>query len=85
MTKLPMEQINDAMARPEVFGGPAGCSTGGGRSGSRAGSATVVRRARGAESLASGAEVPGGGTVNEFWQAGQVSCTPEYPKSPAKC
>jgi hypothetical protein len=65
MTKLPIEQIREAIANPEVF---AGCGigwAGGGRSGRRAGSATVVRWARGAEALANGAEVPGFGTVKE--------------------
>jgi hypothetical protein len=74
------------MARPDVL--PAAWAVGwvgGGLGGSRAGRATVVRCARGAEALASGAEVPGFGTVKVFWHAGHVSCTPEYPKSPAKC
>jgi hypothetical protein len=48
MTKLPIEQIREAIAKPEVF---AGCDIG---------------WAGGAEALASGAEVPGFGTVKEF-------------------
>ena len=66
MTKLPIEQIREAIAKPEVLAGCGGGWAGGGRSGRRAGSATVVRCARGAEALASGAEVPGFGTVKEF-------------------
>jgi hypothetical protein len=78
MQKLPMEQMSEAIASPDVFGaGGAAVAWLGGRSGSLAGSATVVRCARGALALATGAEEPGLGTTNCAWHAGQVICRPQ--------
>jgi hypothetical protein len=68
-TKLPAEQMSETSARPEVFFGPvAGGSRRGGKRGTEAGSATVVRWALGGGMAAviTGAEVPGDGTVNWF-------------------
>src|SRR5436305_13968441 len=86
MQKLPMEQMREAIASPEVLGATgAAVAWLGGRSGNLAGRETAVRCARGALARASGAEEPGFGTTNCAWHAGQVICRPQYPKSPAKC
>jgi hypothetical protein len=78
MQKLPMEQIREAMANPDVCGAVGAAEAWlGGRSGNLAGSATVVRCARGALALATGAEDPGLGTTNCAWHAGQVICSPQ--------
>jgi len=62
--KLPAEQMSETSARPEVFFGPvAGGSRRGGKGGTEAGSATVVRCAL-LDAAATGAEAPGDGTVN---------------------
>ena len=59
------EQISEATAQPEVRGAiGAGVAWAGGRRGNLAGNATVVRCARGAVALATGAELPGLGTTN---------------------
>jgi len=78
MTKLPIEQTREATAKPEVFAAAgAAVASAGGRRGSFAGKATVVLCARGALALATGAEVPGLGTINLFWHAGQVISSPQ--------
>lgn len=65
--KLPAEQMSDATAKPDVLAGPgAGGALRGGAAGTLAGSATVVRCGLAGVAVATGAEVPGLGTVNWF-------------------
>ena len=66
--KLPAEQMSEAIARPEDLSGPGvGGSRRGGAAGIFAGSAMVVRcDLAGGDAEASGAAIPGVGTVNWF-------------------
>jgi len=76
--KLPAEQMSDATARPDVLTGPATAGSRlGGAGGTLAGSATVVLCGLAGAAVATGAEAPGLGTVNRFWQTGHVICEPQ--------
>jgi hypothetical protein len=65
--KLPAEQMSETSAKADVLTGPvAEGSRADGADGTVAGSATVVRCALAVDAAATGAAVPGLGTVNWF-------------------